>query len=154
MVDTFDKTNKWDMRFMTIAKEISEWSKDPSRKIGAVIVGKNKQIISQGYNGFPRGIEDKDSRLNDRQTKYQYIIHAEMNAIYNALYNGSSVQNSTIYVHGLSVCHECAKAICQVGISRVVMDTKPDERWSDSCRLALEIFNECGIKYSFLNYHK
>ena len=83
---------KWHKRFLEIAKEVSTWSKDPSSKIGAVIVDSNtKQIISQGYNGFPRGIVDNLEVLNNRELKYKYVIHAEINAIFNALYNGSSV---------------------------------------------------------------
>lgn len=143
------KTN-WDNRYLKIAKEVASWSKDPSRKIGAVIVGEQGQIISQGYNGFPRGIKDDKKRYLDRPTKYQYIVHAEMNAIYNAIYNGASPVGSTIYVTGLPTCHECAKAIVQTGITCVIMDTLPTEGWEESCKLALDIFNEAGVKYQFI----
>ena len=119
--------SRWDQRFLDLAKQIASWSKDPSRQIGAVIVGHNRQIISQGYNGFPRGIRDDEDRYNDRETKYKYVVHAEANAIYNALANGAKLEGSTLYVTGLPVCHECAKAIIQTGIKRVVYDTRPDE---------------------------
>ena len=62
---------KWHKRYLNLAKEVSTWSKDPSRKIGAVAVGSKGQILSQGYNGFPRGIEDDGWRLNDRPTKFR-----------------------------------------------------------------------------------
>ena len=104
---------KWDARYLKIAKDVSEWSKDPSTKVGAVIVGDKHQIVSQGYNGFPRGFKDSLDRLENKPVKYQYTIHAEANALYNALYNGSCVNGSTIYVHGLPCCIECAKAIIQ-----------------------------------------
>ena len=108
---------KWIKRFMHLTSEIAKWSKDPSRKIGAIIVGNYKQIISQGYNGFPRGVNDSDERYQDRETKYKFVVHAEMNAILNALYNGSSVKGSTIFVSGLPVCNECAKGVAQVSLS-------------------------------------
>ena len=90
--------NKWVKRFFRLANEVATWSKDPSTKVGAVIVGENKQIISQGYNGFPRGVDDTEERYNNREIKYKMVVHAEMNAILNALYNGSSVKGATLYV--------------------------------------------------------
>lgn len=142
--------NLKDLRFLNLAKEIAEWSKDPSTKVGAVVVGKKGQIVSQGYNGFPRGFDDSLKRFYDRPTKYKYIIHAEANAIYNALYNGASVENCTIYIHGLPPCLECAKAIVQSGIKRVVTDSKPDERWAKSNQDAMDIFNEANIEFEYL----
>ena len=106
-------TEKWDKRFLEIAHQVATWSKDPSTKVGAIIVGDKLQIVSQGYNGFPRNIEDKEERLNIRELKYKFTIHAEANAIYNALYNGSSVQYCTLYCVSLFPCSECAKAIIQ-----------------------------------------
>lgn len=143
--------NKWDKRYLKIAKVAASWSKDPSKKIGAVIVGDKGQIISQGYNGFPRGIIDYTHRYADKETKYKYIVHAEANAIYNAIHNGASTQNTTIYITGLPVCHECAKALIQVGIIRVVMDTKPeDTNWKESGNMALNLFEEAGVSYCFI----
>lgn len=141
----------WEKRYLDIAKDVASWSKDPSKKIGAVIVGNKGQIISQGYNGFPRGIEDYKSRYENRETKYKYVVHAESNAIYNAIHNGANTDGATIYVTGLPVCHECAKAIIQVGIRRVIMDTRPDETtWKESGNLSLDMFNEVGIEYKFV----
>lgn len=149
-----DKT-KWDLRFLKIAKEVSKWSKDPSRKIGAVLVGNKKQIISQGYNGFPRGIADTQERLMNRELKYTLTIHAEANAIYNAIYNGSPTEGATIYVTGLPVCAECAKMIIQTGIKRVVMDTKPEDLkdiWRNLGKISLQLFDEAGVEYEFVEY--
>ena len=112
--------SKWDKRYLELAKEISTWSKDPSTKVGAIAVSDQGGVIAQGYNGFPRGVVDAHSRLLDKETKYKYIVHAEMNCIYNAAYQGSCLVGSTMYVHGLPVCHECAKGIIQSGIIRVV----------------------------------
>lgn len=142
--------NKWNQRYLDIAKEVSTWSKDPSRRIGAVIVGDKGQIISQGYNGFPRGIEDYEYRYENREIKYKYVVHAEANAIYNAIHNGANTDGAIMYVTGLPVCHECAKAIIQVGIKKVVMDTEESPRWDESSKLALEMFREAGLEYEFL----
>ena len=135
-----------DIRYLNLAKEISSWSKDPSTKVGAVIVGDKDQIISQGYNGFPRGFNDSDDIYKNKPVKYKYIIHAEANAIYNALYNGAYVEGATIYIHGLPVCCECAKAIVQSGIARVVYDSEPKERWIQSCADAMDICEQAGIE--------
>ena len=77
---------KWDVRYIELAHKVSEWSKDPSTKIGCVVVGDKGQVLAQGYNGFPRGIEDSEERLDNRETKLKYVVHGEMNAIYNACY--------------------------------------------------------------------
>lgn len=143
--------NKWERRYLEIAAQVASWSKDPSRKIGAVIVGNCGQIISQGFNGFPRGISDTPDRYNNREVKYRYVVHAEANAIYNAIHNGASPVNAAIYVTGLPVCHQCADAIIQTGISRVVMDTVPALNWEESGNLALEKFREAGVDFKFVN---
>lgn len=141
--------DKWNNRFLKIAKDVSEWSKDPSTQVGAVIVGNQKQILSQGFNGFARGINDAQNRYENRELKYKYIVHAEANAIYNAIHNGASTLGSTIYVHGLPVCHECAKAIIQAGIKKVVYNTLPDERWKDSASFAINMMCEAGVIVEF-----
>ena len=144
--------NKWDIRYLSLADEVAQWSKDPSTKIGAIAVGKKGQVLSQGYNGFPRGIEDKVEYYKDRETKYKYVVHAEMNVIYNASYNGVCLNGSTLYVHGLPVCSDCAKGVIQVGIKRVVM-RKPVElpsHWKESCIRTKSMFEEAGVEYEFI----
>lgn len=137
---------------MRLAKEVASWSKDPSTRVGAVAIGQKGQVLSQGYNGFPRGIEDKSERMENRDWKYLLIVHAEMNAIYNATYNGVSLDGSTMYVSGLPCCSECAKGIIQVGVSEVVMDGDPENpRWKQSCDLALSMFKEAGIGVKFIS---
>lgn len=147
-------SNNWDKKYIRLAREISSWSKDPSKQIGAVAIGEKGQVLAQGYNGFPRGIKDTDERLNHRQTKYKYVVHAEMNCIYNATYNGVSLNGSTMYIYGLPVCSECAKGLIQVGIKRVVSTPITDatpEQWVESTKLTKEIFEEAGVKYDFIN---
>ena len=137
----------WDHKFIRLAREVSTWSKDPSRQIGAVAVGSKRQILAQGYNGFPRGILDTSERYSDRPTKYQFIVHAELNCICNASLTGTSLDGADLYVWGLPVCSECAKSIIQVGIRRVFWSTDqviPDN-WAASMELTLNMFKECGI---------
>lgn len=144
--------DKWDTRYLKLAKEVSTWSKDPSTQIGAVAVGNKGEILSTGYNGFPRHIADLDERYEDRDIKYKYIVHAEANCIYNATYNGVSLRDSTMYVYGLPCCSECGKAIIQVGVKRVVMHGDPNnDRWRESTERTLGMFKEALIEWEFDN---
>jgi dCMP deaminase len=121
-------------------------------KIGAVIVDDDRRILATGYNGFPKGIEDSPERYADKPTKYDHVIHAEMNAIYNATYNGTSLKDSTIYVWGLPVCNDCARGIIQVGIKRVVMATAGEipEKWVAAYSKSLNLFVEAGVETEFI----
>lgn len=140
--------SKWHNRYIELAREVSTWSKDPSRKIGAVIVGEHGQILSQGFNGFPRGVFDLPDRYEDRPTKYKYVVHAEMNAIYNATLNGVKCQGSTLYVWGLPVCSECGKGIIQVGIKEVHLPRSAfglNPLWDEAFNFTQSMFAECRI---------
>ena len=139
--------SKWDERYLALAKEVSTWSKDPSTQVGAVTVGSKKEVLSQGFNGFPRNINDTDERYNDRETKYKFVVHAEMNAIYNATYSGTSLDGATLYIYGLPICSECAKGIIQVGIKKVVVEkSKELDNWNDSVKLSKAMFDEAGVE--------
>ena len=139
--------DKWDKRFLNLAKEISTWSKDPSTQVGAIAV-KDRKVLAQGYNGFPRNMKDLEDRYNNREEKYTYIVHAEKNVIYNATYNGVSLKDSTMYVYGLPVCSECAKGIIQTGVKRVVMlEMIVPEKWRESFKNTKLMFDEAGVKY-------
>ena len=112
----------WDEYFMGVAMLTAQRSKDPSTQVGACIVDKDKTILSTGYNGFPLGCSDDDfpwerEGETENDTKYPFVVHAELNAILNA--RGKNLTGATIYV-ALFPCHECAKAIIQSGIKRVV----------------------------------
>ena len=146
-LNLYSNGSKWDIRFLELAKTISHWSKDPSKKIGCVAV-RNRKILAQGYNGFPKGIADMDYRLENREEKYKYVVHAEMNCIYNAAENGVSLKGSTLYIYGLPVCHECAKAIIQVGVEKVIaFSENTPKRWIDSDSITEELFEEAGVEY-------
>jgi dCMP deaminase len=147
-------STNWDGRFLELAKTIACWSKDPSTCIGAIAV-KDRRILSTGYNGFPRNIEDSAELLSKREEKYKRIVHAEMNCIYNATYDGVSLKGATLYVYGLPVCPECAKGVIQVGIDRVVMDTTNNSRrlddWMEKFNLTAELFEEAGVAYKIIH---
>ena len=141
-------SKKWDHRFLRMAAEYASWSKDPSTQVGCVIVDpKTRRILSGGYNGFPRGIQDSPERLNNRDVKYQLIVHAEMNAIYNATSSGVSLEGATLYCVGLPTCSQCALGVIQTGIKRVVIgcdDPIPD-RWKEHWRMSSALFDEAGV---------
>jgi len=145
-------TDKWHRRYLELAATVAGWSKDPSRKIGCVAVNDKGQILSVGYNGFPRGINDDPVRLNNREEKYKFVVHAEKNMIYNATHNGVSLDGSTVYVSGLPVCSECAKGLIQVGVKKVVMDDATNIRnnWAESWELTRSLFDEARIEYKIL----
>lgn len=109
----------WDEYFMGVALLAAQRSKDPSTQVGACIVSPEQIIISTGYNGLPNGCSDDSFpwQREGEQTKYPYVVHAELNAILNS--NGRDLRGSRIYV-ALFPCNECAKAIIQSGIRQVI----------------------------------
>ena len=133
--------DKWDSRFLDLAEFVSSWSKDPSTKVGAVITDENNRVISIGYNGFPKHIED-NTRLDDRDTKYKIIVHGEMNAI---LFASKSLENCTLYTYPFMPCPRCAGMIIQTGIKRVVSYNNMPERWASEFELSKSLFKESGI---------
>jgi dCMP deaminase len=143
--------DKWDQRFYDLAAYISDWSKDPSTKVGAVVVDPNtKRIVSTGFNGFPFGVEDTAARLENREVKYEMVVHAETNAL---IFAGPHAQGCTLYVTPLPPCARCAVVIIQAGITRVV-SPKPDmskEPWATQSRISEQMFNEAGIEIEYVD---
>lgn len=113
----------WDDYFMGMAHLSAMRSKDPSTQVGACIVTPNKKVVGLGYNGFPTGINDDDFPWEKHdeydQSKYAYVVHAELNAILNAT---TSLQGCSMYV-SLFPCNECAKAIIQSGIKTLIYES-------------------------------
>lgn len=156
--------SKWDSRFLDLAKLVSSWSKDPSTKVGAVLVGSDKEILSVGYNGFPRGIADTPDRLNDRPTKYELVVHAEINSIMNAVRNGINTKGATMYmlatkvvdgkVWGGAPCIRCSVETIQSGVSKIVVPrpTYMPDSWKDSCNKGAEILKEAGVELIEVDY--
>ena len=138
----------WDDYFMGVSLLAAERSKDPSTQVGACIVSNDNRILSTGYNGFPQGCSDDDFPWNRDEnlgeTKYNFVVHAELNAILNA--GGKSLVNSRIFV-SLFPCHECAKAIIQAGVKEVVyLSDKYNGTASDNA--SKRMLTAAGVKYT------
>ena len=144
------QVEKWDQRFIELAKYVSEWSKDPNAKVGAVVVCERGGVRSLGYNGFPMGVEDSVERLSDKAIKLELVVHAEQNALIAA---GADAAGATIFVWGKPVCAHCAGAIIQAGISRVVSlspdSISKDSAWLKTGKLAVVMFREADIRVDF-----
>ena len=137
--------------------------KDPSTQVGSVIIGPDREILSGGFNGFPRGIADTHERLNDRDTKLKLVVHAEMNALLAAARTGMRLKGCTLYlaatddsglVWGGPPCTRCTVEIIQVGIKEIVsypVKSVPS-RWHDDLKLARELIEEAGVTYRELTH--
>jgi dCMP deaminase len=139
----------WDTYFMSVAILSSFRSKDKKTQNGACIVDSEKKILGVGYNGLPRGLSDDNPRFwNDKDdsdvinSKHSYVVHAEANAIYNS---NSNISNSTLYVTCFP-CRECAKAIIQNGIKKVIYDWKKSKHKDINETVEL-MFNESGVEF-------
>lgn len=131
----------WDHRFLDLAEHIALWSKDPRTKVGCVVVDQKKRVVSIGYNGFPRGVDDDPDRYEDRDTKLLFVAHAERNALDNA---PLLVEGCTMYVP-LMPCNECAKSIIQKGITKVIT-YRPDSDDRFHWDITREMFEEAGVE--------
>ena len=129
-----------------MAMEVASFSKDPSTKVGAVIVNEYNRFVSMGYNGFPRKMKD-DNRLHDRSLKYPRIIHAEINAI---LFAQRDLEGCTLYTMPFMPCEKCAPVIIQTGIKRVVSVFSNNPRWTDSFKVAKDMFDETGVELDII----
>lgn len=148
-----ESQNKWDSYFLDIAEVVRQKSKDPSSKIGAVLVDKNNSIFSTGFNGFPIGVDETDESRWERPIKYEYVCHAERNAIALAARKGSTCDGATLYLVGFgpptAPCTECTKMIIQSGIIRVVgrpfIPARPD--WIKDLQFSVALLEEAGVKF-------
>lgn len=139
----------WDERYLSLAKMVSEWSKDPKAKVGAVLLNGRHWPIAIGYNGFPAGVEDDIDKLEDQKLKLEMVVHAEQNVLISA---GDRARSGTIYVYGKPVCPRCAVLLIQAGVKRVI-GIRPDPRKypeSDTHKkgaISLEMFEEAGVEF-------
>ena len=143
---------RWVEYFQELAHTIKKKSKDKNTQIGVVIVGKDKEIISTGYNSFPRGINDGVLKRQERPEKYYWFEHAERNAIYNAARIGVSTKGSTMYLSCGVPCADCARAIINAGITRIFVernDYTKGPHWADSQERSWMMFDESGVKVCF-----
>ena len=113
---------EWLRYFINIAEQVKLKSKDRSTQIGAVIVGKDKEIRSTGYNSFPRGLDDEVPERQERPEKYYFFEHSERNAIYNAARVGIPLDESVIIVTSGIPCADCARAIINSGIKSFIVN--------------------------------
>tara|TARA_B100001113_G_C21012704_1_gene580030 strand:+ start:422 stop:847 length:426 start_codon:yes stop_codon:yes gene_type:complete len=139
-------STKWDERFIELAKLVGSWSKDPSTQVGAVIVDQKNRIVSVGYNGFPQKISDND-RLNDRDKKYNVIVHAEANAI---LFANRDLSECTIYTYPFQPCSRCSGLIIQSGIKRVVTIINDNPRWKKDFSTSEQMLTEAGVNIDYV----
>ena len=145
-------SEKWNRRFMEVAFLVASWSKDNSTKVGAVVVGPDREIRATGYNGLVRGVDDDKPERMERPTKYDFFEHAERNAIYNACLTGTSLKNCTIFIT-FPPCSDCARAIIQSGIKRVITnpfettDKAKDKLWREKFEYSRQMFEEAGVEY-------
>lgn len=140
---------KWDLRFLEMAKLVSTWSKDPSTGIGAVITNDKNRIISLGFNGYPRGI--KDEGMENREEKLAKVLHAEVNAV---LFSNKDLTDHTIYVYPLLPCSQCMSIIIQSGITRIVVMQSDQQkeivkRWKESTDISLSMAKEAGFLIAY-----
>ena len=140
------RPDKWDKRLLGLAEHVAQWSKDPSTQVGAVIADKKHRVLSLGFNGFARGVRDLAERLEDREVKYDMIIHAERNAL---LFANGPVDGASVYVWPLLPCAQCAATLIQAGVGEVIApaaDADRATRWAAQIELARTMFQEAGVK--------
>lgn len=137
----------WNERFINLATLIGSWSKDPSRKIGAVIVDKDNRIVSTGFNGFAKGIPDTEENLMNKDIKRLLMLHAEENAI---LYAKQDLTDCSLYIAGLPPCTHCALMIIQSGIKTVYFKNLRDDKsvssfWKDNIKTSIDLLKQGGV---------
>ena len=138
----------WNEYFINLSREVAKKSKDESVKVGVVIVGPDHEIRSTGYNGFCRGVQEWKRERWERPAKYQWVEHAERNAIYNAARMGTPLNGCTAYMES-PPCTECGRALIQAGIKKVVVSTnnpfKDRADWKASIQFAIDMLTEAGV---------
>jgi len=140
---TFEQPRLWNWA-VGLADHVSTLSKDPSTKVGAAIFDDKRRLISVGYNGLPRGVQDSKARLHDRETKLKMTLHAEKNAMAFAT---APLHGSTLFCTH-PCCTQCAAQAIQMGVKNVCWPTPEPEfvrRWSNDMTLSLEMFIEAGV---------
>jgi len=134
--------DKWNKRFLDLAQLISNWSRDPSTKVGAVLVNDFKQIVGTGFNGFCRGVPDSEEDYANRELKYKKVVHAEVNAVLNA---GLAVRGATLYCTFFP-CPQCAACLINAGVKKIVARENPsDERWAEEQKIAETMLVQAGV---------
>lgn len=144
----------WHQYFITLCNQVKTRSKDQSTQIGVVIVGTDNQIISTGYNSFPRGINDSLPERQERPEKYFWFSHAETNAIINSALNGVSTKGAKMYMTCGVPCADCARNIINSGIKEIwcqstLKDMNNRDKWEEHAKRSLQMFEESGVSVNF-----
>jgi dCMP deaminase len=142
----------WKEYFRGIAHQVKLKSKDRYTQIGAVVVGSDNQIVSTGYNSFPRGIDDSVDERQERPEKYYWFEHAERNSLYNAALIGVSTKGCTMYLTCGIPCSDCARGIINSGIKKIVCERvggAVGNLWDEHAKRSVEMFNEAGVKIEY-----
>lgn len=135
------------LKFFPVAEALSALSKDRSTKVGAVALGEDYEILSTGYNGFPRGVNDDVESRHERPTKYFFASHAEENLVAHAARNGVSLRGATVLVTSLFPCTTCSRLMIQAGVKRIIAPRPDiDPRWEEQARHALVMLWEAGVE--------
>ena len=149
----------WVNYYKQLANTVKLKSKDKYTQIGAVIVGEDGEIVSTGYNSFPRGLDDGIDERQERPEKYYWFEHAERNAIYNAARIGVSTKGTTMYLSCGVPCADCARGIINSGITRIFCERgqvgAKGIKWAESAERSWEMFDEAGVEVCFYDepYH-
>ena len=138
-----------ELKFKNILREIALLSKDRSTQVGAIALDDNNNIVSTGYNGFPRGVNDDVEERHQRPEKYRWTSHAEENLVAQAAYMGKSLKGCSILVSSLFACESCARMIIQSGIKKVIAPHVDEGNWKDSNSVAVTMFKEAGVEVVF-----
>ena len=154
-------SERWNRHFLNLALAHCSMSKDPDKKVGSVIVGNDREIISMGFNGLPRGLADSDERLKNKELKNRLTVHAELNAVLAmARVGGPGLLGKTMFIATLDgdgvwggpPCTRCTVEILQTGIAHVVTyPAKPGSRWTDDLKFAQELLREADVSYTELH---
>jgi dCMP deaminase len=153
-MQTFEPLNQEKAtKYLELAHQIARiFSKDPNTKVGSLFLAPgSQQVLSMGYNGFPRKFREDIPERWERTNKLKYIVHAEMNSLLNATRRGTPLENS-IAIVTMFPCNECARAMIQSGVKQVVTHAPKLDcpKWGDSFRISMEMFEECGVQLSFV----
>lgn len=149
------ENTKWNQRFIAQALGIADWSKDDSTKVGAVVYDKDRTPISNGYNGFPRGVDDTIPERHERPLKYKYVQHAEQNTINHCARKGNATEGCHIYTTHFP-CSNCAGSIINSGLVKVIIDIKTfstsyQVRWKEDIEVSQTMFDEAGVEVVFVD---
>ena len=138
------------LKFFPVAEALAALSKDRSTKVGAVALGEDYEILSTGYNGFPRGVDDDVESRHERPTKYFFAAHAEENLVAQAARNGVSLRGATVLVTSLFPCTTCSRLMIQAGVRRIIAPRPDvDPRWAEQAAHAELMLREAGIEVHY-----